>query len=133
MDFCSEGNYGHDSAANGLQPCFASPNFCCRYSLTYSGSYALLSASKVETRHSLLLSELRTFKEEDDANALLAKLTWVLPTIVITFSLFDLILALIYLTWLHPWKIILDEVKLVPDLQNCQNNRQLWIGFGLLC
>ena len=133
MDFCSEGNLGHDSAANGLQPCFASPNFCCRYSLTYSKSYALLSASKVQTRHSLLFSELGTFEEEDDANALLAKLTWLLPTIVIASSLFDLLLAVIYLMWLHPWKIILDVVNLViPDLDRW-NNRQLWIGFGLLC
>ena len=57
-----------------------------------------------------LLNNIGTFEEEDEALDLLTRLTWQLPVFVIVSALLDLVLAVVYLKWLHPWKIILQEV-----------------------
>ena len=57
-----------------------------------------------------LLDNIGTFAEEDEAFDLLTMLTWLLPVIIVTSAAFDLVLAIVYLKWLHPWKIILQEV-----------------------
>ena len=61
-------------------------------------------------RHSVLRLNIGTFAEEDEAFELLTLLTWLLPVIIVTSTTFDLVLAAVYLKWLHPWKIILQEV-----------------------
>ena len=58
-----------------------------------------------------LLNNIGTFEEEDEALDLLTRLTWQLPVFVIVSALLDLVLAVVYLKWLHPWKIILQEVE----------------------
>ena len=61
-------------------------------------------------KHIALLNNIGAFATEDKAFALLTKLTWQLPIFVITSAILDLFLAFVYLKWLHPWKIILQEV-----------------------
>ena len=63
-------------------------------------------------RHLLLRENIGTFAKEDDAYDLLTKLRWLLPTLVISFAVVDLFLAVVYLKWLHPWRVILQEVRL---------------------
>ena len=58
----------------------------------------------------VLLANIGTFAEEDEAFDLLTRLTWLLPVIIIVSAIFELVLAVVYLKWLHPWKIILQEV-----------------------
>ena len=63
-------------------------------------------------RHLLLRENIGTFAKEDEAYDLLTKLRWLLPTLVISFAVVDLFLAVVYLKWLHPWRVILQEVRL---------------------
>ena len=65
-------------------------------------------------KHLVLLANIGTFAEEDEAFDLLTLLTWLLPVIIIVSAIFDLVLAVVYLKWLHPWKIILQEVCYQP-------------------
>ena len=69
------------------------------------------SAYKVGERHSLLVLNLGTFAEEDEAYELLNSLSISLPFVVMITCLFDALLAAVYLKWLHPWKILLQEVS----------------------
>ena len=78
------------------------------------------SASKVSERHSALVLNIGTFAEEDEAYELLNKLSIVLPILAIVTWIFDALLAVVYLKWLHPWKILLQEVS------------SLWLQFQLL-
>ena len=62
-------------------------------------------------RHSVLILHIGTFAEEDEAYELLNRLRQSLPFVVIITSLFDALLAAVYLKWLHPWRILLQEVS----------------------
>ena len=57
-----------------------------------------------------LRDNIGTFAKEDEALDLLTRLSWQLPIFVIVSAILDLLLAIVYLKWLHPWKIILQEV-----------------------
>ena len=70
-----------------------------------------ISASKVTEKHLLLRNNIGTFPKEDEAFDLLTRLSWQLPIFVIVSAILDLVLAFVYLKWLHPWKIILQEVS----------------------
>ena len=61
-------------------------------------------------KHTALSDNIGTYAEEDDAFKLLTTLAWRLPISVAISALLDLALACVYLKWLHPWKIILQEV-----------------------
>ena len=61
-------------------------------------------------KHTALSDNIGTYAKEDDAFKLLTTLAWRLPISVATTALLDLALACVYLKWLHPWKIILQEV-----------------------
>ena len=78
------------------------------------------SASKVRERHSVLVLNIGTFAEEDEAHELLNSLSMSLPFIVMVIWILDALLAIVYLKWLHPWKILLQEVS------------SLWLEFQLL-
>merc|ERR1719500_1375442 len=69
----------------------------------------LVAASKVRERHSVLVLNIGTFTEEDEAYELLNNLSVSLPFIVIVTWILDALLAIVYLKWLHPWKILLQE------------------------
>merc|ERR1719500_1099709 len=69
----------------------------------------LVTASKVRERHSVLVLNIGTFAEEDEAYKLLNNLSVSLPLVVIVTCILDVLLAGVYLKWLHPWKILLQE------------------------
>jgi hypothetical protein len=69
----------------------------------------LVTASKVRERHSVLVLNIGTFAEEDEAYELLNNLSVSLPFIVMVTWILDALLAIVYLKWLHPWKILLQE------------------------
>ena len=62
-------------------------------------------------KHLALHDNLQTFPKEDQALELLTWLSWQLPIFVIASAVVDLVLAFVYLKWLHPWKIILQEAS----------------------
>ena len=66
-------------------------------------------------KHLLLRDNIGTFAKEDEAFDLLTRLSWQLPIFVIVSAILDLVLAFVYLKWLHPWKIILQEAS----CENC--------------
>ena len=70
------------------------------------------SAFKVRERHSVLLLNIGTFAEEDEAHELLNNLSMSLPFVVMIVWIFDALLGAVYLKWFHPWKILLQEVSL---------------------
>ena len=69
------------------------------------------SASKVRERHSVLALNIGTFSEEDEAHKLLNSLSSTLPLVVMVVWILDALLAAVFLKWLHPWKILLQEVS----------------------
>ena len=69
------------------------------------------AASNVDEKHSALVNNIGTYKEEDEAFELLNNLRVLVPTIVLIVTVFDALLAAAYLKWFHPWKIILQEVR----------------------
>ena len=69
------------------------------------------SASKVRERHSVLVLNIGSFAEEDEAHELLNSLSTSLPIVVMVIWILDALLAAVYLKWLHPWKILLQEVS----------------------
>ena len=71
-------------------------------------------------RHSVLVLNIGTFAEEDEAHELLTNLSTSLPFVTIVIWILDALLAVVYLKWLHPWKILLQEVS------------SLWLEFQLL-
>ena len=71
-------------------------------------------------RHSVLVLHIGTFAEEDEAYELLNSLSMSLPFVVMIICFLDALLAGVYLKWLHPWKILLQEVS------------SLWLQFQLL-
>ena len=62
-------------------------------------------------RHSALVLNIGTFAEEDEAHELLNSLSMSLPFIAMVTFVLDALLAAVYLKWLHPWKMILQEVS----------------------
>ena len=59
-------------------------------------------------RHHLILPAIGVFQQEEDAYNLAVLLRWLLPLIVILASLLDLVLMMVYMKNLHPWKGILE-------------------------
>ena len=68
-------------------------------------------ASKVRERHSVLVLNIGTFAEEDEAYDLLNSLSMSLPFVVMVIWILDALLAAVYLKWFHPWRILLQEVN----------------------
>ena len=62
-------------------------------------------------RHSALVLNIGTFAEEDKAYELLNSLSMSLPILIMVTWVLDALLAGVYLKWLHPWRIILQEVS----------------------
>ena len=68
-------------------------------------------AAKVGEKHSALVLNIGTFAEEDEAYELLNSLSMSLPFVIMVTWVFDALLGGVYLKWLHPWRIILQEVS----------------------
>ena len=62
-------------------------------------------------RHSVLVANIGTFAEEDEAHELLNKLSISLPIVATITWVLDAVLGYVYLKWFHPWKILLQEVS----------------------
>ena len=58
----------------------------------------------------MLVLNIGTFTKEDEAYELLNSLSISLPFVVMVTSVLDALLAAVYLKWLHPWRILLQEV-----------------------
>ena len=65
-------------------------------------------------KHSALVLNIGTFAKEDEAYKLFNSLSMSLPFVVMVSSVLDALLAAVYLKWLHPWRIILQEEGSVP-------------------
>merc|ERR1712107_593132 len=72
---------------------------------------------KVTEKHVALRDNIGTYEEEDKAYDLLTWLSWHLPVFVVASALLDLLLGFVYLKWLHPWKIILQEEEIEDALE----------------
>ena len=69
------------------------------------------SAYKVTERHLVLVDNIGTFAEEDQAYELLNRLSITLPIVAMVTWVLDALLGYAYLKWCHPWKILLQEVS----------------------
>ena len=63
----------------------------------------------MKEKHLVLVDNIGTYAKEDKAYELLNSLSIALPLVVIITAVFDALLAVVYLMWFHPWKIILQE------------------------
>ena len=61
----------------------------------------------------VLVDNIGTYAKEDKAYELLNSLSIALPLVVIITAVFDALLAVVYLMWFHPWKIILQEERMI--------------------
>ena len=62
-------------------------------------------------KHLALVNNIGTYDEEDEAYELVNILSQSLPFIIMITAVFEALLAAAYLKWLHPWKILLQEVS----------------------
>jgi len=77
-----------------------------------------IMALNVKNRHELLLSALGyVFPEEEHAYWLVNLLIWILPTTISIAAVVDMLFAVIYMKFAHPWKGLLakDEKKEKSD------------------
>ena len=65
----------------------------------------------MEEKHLVLVDNIGTYAKEDEAYELLNSLSIALPLVVTATVVFDALLAIAYLKWFHPWRIILQEVS----------------------
>ena len=79
-------------------------------------------------KHTALVLNIGTYPEEDAAYELLNNLSLALPLVVVVTWVLDALLAAAYLKWLHPWKIILQEVSLSreSDLNSPLQEPEKW-------
>ena len=61
-------------------------------------------------------------EEEQKAFDLMSRLIWQLPLFMVVTALIDLLLVLIYMNWLHPWRGILEDVSMSLNF----NIKQFW-------
>ena len=67
-----------------------------------SSKMPFLLASKVNEKHSVLVDNIGTYPEEDNAYELLSNLSLALPLLVVVTWVLDALLAAAYLKWFHP-------------------------------
>ena len=77
----------------------------------FFSSNVVLSASKIQERHQLVVSTIGAFAEEQKAFDLMSGLIWQLPLFMAVAALIDLLLVVVYMNWLHPWRGILEDVS----------------------
>ena len=58
-------------------------------------------------RHELLVQTIGVFEEEIDAYWLAKEFSWILPTIILSGGLMDMLIIGAFMRFLHPWKDIL--------------------------
>ena len=60
----------------------------------------------------MVVSTIGSFEEEQKAFDLMSRLVWQLPLFMAVAALIDLLLVLVYMNWLHPWRGILEDVSM---------------------
>ena len=68
-------------------------------------------------------------EEEQKAFDLMSRLIWQLPLFMVVTALIDLLLVLVYMNWLHPWRGILEDVSMSLNF-NIKQFRQRDLRFG---
>ena len=58
-----------------------------------------------------MVAHIGAFEEEQNAFDLMSRLIWQLPLFIILTAILDLLLVLVYMKWLHPWRAILEDVS----------------------
>ena len=81
-----------------------------------------VTASNVKARHELLEGAIGVFPEEELAYRTVKILSWILPSIIITSALLDIILVFIYMRIGHPWKYILSNEEHDTEVNETANN-----------
>ena len=61
-------------------------------------------------------------EDEQKAFDLMSRLIWQLPLFMVVTALIDLLLVLVYMNWLHPWRGILEDVSMSLNF----NIKQFW-------
>ena len=67
---------------------------------------SFLTGYSIITRHNTILPAIGVFHQEKEALALVIKLYWVMPLVVLLSALADLVLVWLYERLGHPWKDI---------------------------
>ena len=76
------------------------------------------SASKIQARHEFVVAHIGSIEEEKNAFDLMSRLIWQLPLFIVVTALLDLLLVLVYMKLLHPWRAILEDVSRSPASTN---------------
>ena len=74
-----------------------------------------ISGFKISERHNTLLATIGVFPEEEKAFNLVIWLRIAAPLGLLGASLLDWLLAMVYLTFKHPWAVILAEEPQVRE------------------
>ena len=67
-----------------------------------------ITAANIKARHELLEGAIGVLPEEEIAYKWVNQLSWILPIVVITGALLDMLLVYVYMKFAHPWKYILS-------------------------
>ena len=76
----------------------------------------------MRTRHELLEGAIGVFPEEEVAFRKVKTLSWILPSVIITGALLDMILVFIYMRIAHPWKYILFDEEHDEEVNESANH-----------
>jgi len=68
-----------------------------------------ITTSKIQARHEFVAAHIGSFEEEKNAFDLMSRLIWQLPLFMVITALLDLLLVLVYMKLLHPWRAILED------------------------
>ena len=72
-------------------------------------------AGKLQERHNILVGTIGVFPQEAEALDRLTLLCWLQPTILALATVVDVLLVLLYVYFLHPWKVIIQQVGLAQN------------------
>ena len=70
--------------------------------------YCSNSGFKILQRHNIINPAIGAFDEEVEAVDIVQRSFWALPLFVLLSSLLDMMMMWVFLTFLHPWKEILE-------------------------
>ena len=76
----------------------------------------------MKARHQLLKGAIGVFPEEELAYRNVKILSWILPSVIITGALLDMILVFVFMRIAHPWKYILSDEEPDADVNELANN-----------
>ena len=76
----------------------------------------------MKARHELLEGAIGVFPEEESAYKLVKNLSWILPTVIISGALLDMLLVFFYMRIAHPWKYILSNEEHDTEVNETANN-----------